>query len=42
MKQAMCSRCGAPITVPDDFDLFEDMDVCPECEHALLHEKEER
>jgi uncharacterized paraquat-inducible protein A len=41
VKQAMCARCGATITVPDDFDLFEDMDVCAACLPVVYDQENE-
>lgn len=41
MKQAQCARCGAPVTVPDDFDVFEDMAACVVCDAYLASLDEE-
>lgn len=35
MKAANCARCGTRITVPNWFDIGEDMQVCPECDEEL-------
>lgn len=40
MKEAQCAKCGLPVTVPDTFDVFEDMEVCPECEHQMMQSDE--
>lgn len=32
MKETQCAKCGRALGVPDEFDVWEDMAVCDDCE----------